>query len=153
MTDGSIEQGGVIMMQDTLLEPGMEYMIQKTVAYEDTTVSFGRSGLETLFSTPALVSMMIEACVSLVGHNVPDGAITVSRHMQLTHEKPTLQGMTVTVKATIDRIEGNTIYFDLICYDEVGPIAKGRMERHIVNKDALIHRAHARADVLEDMNR
>ncbi len=141
------------MMQDVLLKTGMEHMIQKKVAYEDTTVSFGRSGIETLFSTPAMVSMMIEACVDLVGNNVPDGTVTVARQLQLTHEKPTLQGMTVTVKASIDRLEGNMIYFDLICYDEVGPIAKGRMERHIVNKDALIKRAHGRAEALEDMNR
>jgi fluoroacetyl-CoA thioesterase len=141
------------MTQDLTLEPGMEHLIQKKVAYEDTTVSFGRAGIETLFSTPALVSMMIEACVDLVGYNVPDGYITVARSMQLTHEKATLQGMTVTVKATIDRIENNVIYFDLICFDEIGQIAKGRMERHVVNKDALIKRAHERAKSLEDMNR
>lgn len=141
------------MMQEVLLKAGMEHMIQKKVAYDDTTVSFGRSGIETLLSTPALVSMMTEACVDLVGRNVPDGAITVARHMQLTHEKPTLQGMMVTVKATIDRVEGHIIFFDLICYDEVGQIAKGRMERHVVNKGALIQRAHKRAETLENMNR
>ncbi|MDW7676281.1 MAG: hypothetical protein SCK57_01315 [Bacillota bacterium] len=97
--------------------------------------------------------MMIEACVDLVGYNVPDGYITVARSMQLTHEKATLQGMTVTVKATIDRIENNVIYFDLNCFDEIGQIAKGRMERHVVNKDALIKRAHERSKSLEDMNR
>lgn len=140
-------------MQEIMLKPGMEHLIQKKVAYEDTTVSFGRAGIETLFSTPALVSMMIEACVDLVGDNVPDGTVTVARSMQLTHEKPTLQGMMVTVKASVDRIEGGVIYFDLICFDEIGRVAKGRMERHIVNKDALIKRAHSRAASLEDMNR
>ncbi|MEN1759794.1 thioesterase family protein [Anoxynatronum sibiricum] len=141
------------MMQEITLKPGMERMIQKKVAYEDTTVSFGRAGIETLFSTPALVTMMIEACVDLVGDNVPDGTVTVARGLQVTHEKPTLQGMTVTVKAMVDRLEGNVIYFDLVCMDEVGQIAKGRMERHIVSKDALIKRAHNRAEILEDINR
>ena len=141
------------MMQEITLKPGMEHLIQKKVAYEDTTVSFGRAGIETLFSTPALVSMMIEACVDLVGKNVPEGSVTVARGLQLTHEKATLQGMTVTVKASVDRIENNIIFFDLICYDEVGQIARGRMERHVVNKDALIKRAYERAKELEDMNR
>ncbi len=141
------------MAQEIKLKPGMEHMIQKKVAYEDTTVSFGRTGIETLFSTPALVGMMIEACVELVGENVPDGTITVVRNMQLTHEKPTLQGMTVTVKAEVDRIDNNVIYFDLLCYDEIGQIARGRMERSIVNKDALIKRAHSRAAILEEKDR
>ena len=141
------------MNETDQLKPGMEHTIQKKVAYEDTTVSFGRAGIETLFSTPALVGMMIEACVDLVGENVPEGFISIARNLQVSHEKATLQGMTVTVKAIVDRVDNHTIYFDLVCFDEVGQIAKGRMERHLVNKSALIKRAHERAEILEDKHR
>ncbi|SFH53243.1 Predicted thioesterase [Tindallia magadiensis] len=141
------------MHEDFTLSEGLEYCVQKRVAYEDTTVSFGRAGIETLFSTTALVGMMIEAAVELVGKNVPEGFITVGKKIEITHEKPTLQGMQVTVKAKLDRIEGSALHFEMTCYDEIGEIAKGKQERYLVNKDALIKRAHERAQALEDLNR
>lgn len=140
-------------MQDINLTEGMTYTIQKRVAYEDTTVSFGRSGIETLLSTPALATMMIEAAVALVGENIPDGYITVAKKLDLWHEKPTLQGMMVTVKATLVKIERNVLYFETVCYDELEEIAFGKQERHIVYKSALIQKANERAEILEGQNR
>ncbi|KAB3525444.1 thioesterase family protein [Alkaliphilus serpentinus] len=136
-------------MVDIKLQEGMIYTIQKKVNYEDTTVSFGRSGIETLFSTPALVGLMIEAAVELVGDNIPDGFITVVKKLEVTHDKPTLQGMTVTIKAKLIEIKGNFLRFDMVCFDELGEIATGYQERHIVNKAALIKKAHRRAESLE----
>ncbi|SNS76039.1 Predicted thioesterase [Anaerovirgula multivorans] len=141
------------MMKDVKLQEGMTYTIQKKVAYEDTTLSFGRSGIETLLSTSALVGMMVEAAVDLVGKNIPEGFITVVKKMEIDHEKPTLQGMTVTVKARLDKIKGNVLYLTNICYDEVGEIAIAKQERYIVNKKALIHKAHERAEALEQKDR
>lgn len=140
-------------MKDVRLHSGMTHTIQRKVAYEDTTLSFGRSGIETLLSTSALVGMMIEAAVDLVGKNLPEGFITVVKKIELSHEKPTLQGMTVTIEANLDDIKGNKLYFTTICYDEVGEIAIGKQERHIVNKKALIQKAHERAEKLEQKSR
>ena len=140
-------------MLDINLREGMTYTIQKRVAYEDTTVSFGRSGVETLLSTPALVTMMTEAAVALVGYNIPDGYITVAKKLDLIHENPTLQGMMVTIKATLVKIEKNTLFFEAVCYDELGEIAAGKQERHIVYKSALIQKANERAEILEGKNR
>ncbi|SET33174.1 Predicted thioesterase [Natronincola peptidivorans] len=140
-------------MKDIKLQKGMTHMIQKTVAYEDTTLSFGRSGIETLFSTTSLVGMMIEVTVNLVGKNIPEGYITISRNMNIIHQKPTLQGMAVTAKAVLEEIEGNKLHFSITCYDEVGEIATGKLERHIVNQNALIKKAHERAEALEQNSR
>lgn len=153
MLQGKSIKGGILMLDSISLEKGMSYTIQKKVNYEDTTVSFGRSGIETLFSTPALTGMMIEAAVELVGKNIPEGYITVAKKLELNHLKPTLQGMTVTVKATLNDIKGNELYFTFICYDELGEIATGTQERHIVYKEGLIQRAHHRAYALEGQNR
>jgi len=141
------------MFQKHQLEKGMTFVVQKEVDYHDTTVAFGRSGIETLLSTPALVGMMIEAAVDLVGKRLPEGYITVMKKMELNHLKPTLQGMTVTVKALLEKAEGDALHFSFLCYDELGEIALGSQERRIVNKAGLIARAQERASVLEDQNR
>ena len=140
-------------MLEINLKEGMTYTLQKPVVYEDTTVSFGRSGIETLLSTPALVTMMIEAAVGLVGYNISDGYITVAKNLEIVHENPTLQGMMVTVEAKLAKIEGNVLFFEILCHDELGEIAFGKLERHIVYKTALIQKAHERAEILEGKNR
>lgn len=141
------------MLEMHQLVEGMTFAIQKVVDYHDTTVAFGRSGIETLLSTPALVGMMIESAVELVGKRLPEGYITVVKNMELSHLKPTLQGMTVTVKATLDEIAGDTLKFSFQCFDELGEIAHGTQKRKIVNKAGLLSRARERAAILEDQNR
>ncbi|WP_192930199.1 thioesterase family protein [Alkaliphilus pronyensis] len=135
------------------LKEGMTHSIQKKVDYYDSSVSFGREGMETLFTTPSLVTMMIEAAVQLVGKNIPEGFVSVVKKIELSHEKPTLQGVTVTIEARVKEIKGNTVFISATCFDELGEIARGIQERHIVNKKALINRAHERAAILEGKNR
>ncbi len=137
------------MREQINLQEGMSYTVQKRVDYGDMAVSFGRKGVETLFSTTALSRMMIKAALEVTGDNLPKGYITVAKKFELSHEKPTLQGMTVTIKAVLEKIEGNILIFKVICYDELGEIASGRMERHVVNKQALIEHAKKRADILQ----
>ncbi|SCY95217.1 thioesterase family protein [Alkaliphilus peptidifermentans] len=139
-------------MIDINLKEGMSHSIQKKVKYDDS-VTFGRTGMETLFSTTELTTMMIEAAVQLVGKNIPEGFVSVVKKIEVFHEKPTLQGVTVTIEAKIDEIKGNTLYISTHCFDELGEIAQGMQERHIVNKKALINRAHERAEVLEGKKR
>lgn len=137
------------MREQINLQEGMSYTMQKRVDYGDMAVSFGRKGVETLFSTTALSRMMIKAALEVTGDNLPKGYITVAKKLEMSHEKPTLQGMTVTIKAVLEKIEGNVLVFKVICYDELGEIASGIMERHVVNKQALIERAKKRADILQ----
>ncbi|MGV8145725.1 MAG: thioesterase family protein [Alkaliphilus sp.] len=131
------------------LHEGMSYTMQKRVDYGDMAVSFGRKGVETLFSTTALSRMMIKVALEVTGNNLAEGYITVAKKLELTHEKPTLQGMTITIKAVLEKIDGNVLHFKVVCYDELGKIASGVMERHVVNKQALLERAHRRADTLQ----
>lgn len=142
-------KGGLRMEGRVKLQEGMSYTMQKRVDYADMDVSFGRKGVETLFSATALSRMMIKAALEVTGNNLPDGYITVAKKLEIIHEKPTLQGMTVTIKAILEKIDGNVLYFKMICYDELGETACGKMERHIVNKQALIEHAQKRADVLQ----
>lgn len=134
------------------LQIGANFTLQKKVQHEDTNLSFGRSGIETLLSTTALAGMMTEATVDLVDNNLPEGYITVAKKLEICHEKPTLRGMTVTVKVILEEIHRNILYFSAICYDEIGEIAQGKMERHIVTKNVLIDRAHKRLEQLGNIS-
>lgn len=137
-------------MLKTNLRVGQTHRIQKRVQYEDSSVSFGRSGIETLFSTTALVQLMIEAAVELVGEQIPKDYVSVTQKMEFTHLNPTLQGVFVTATAEIIKIDHNILELKIICHDELGKIAEARQIRHIVNKQGLINRAHQRSEKLEE---
>jgi len=141
--------GGMYMFRVNL-EVGETHRLQKRVQYEDSSVSFGRSGIETLFSTTALVQLMIQAAVELVGDKIPKDYVSVMQKMELTHLNPTLQGVFVTATAELVEINHNVLKFKIICHDELGIIAEATQIRHIVNKQGLINRAHQRAEKLEE---
>ncbi len=132
------------------LQVGQTHRVQKRVQYEDSSVSFGRSGIETLFSTTALVQLMIQAAVELVGEHIPKDYVSITQKMEFSHLNPTLQGVFVTATAEITEIKHNVINFKITCHDELGKIAEATQVRHIVNKQGLINRAHKRAEKLEE---
>ena len=123
--------------------------IQKTVTEEDTAVNYGNPELERFFATPSLVALMIEASTKLIDDKLDEGLITIGKEIHVTHEKPTMIGQTLTIRVTVkDRIE-NTLKLEMEAFDELGPIGKGYFDRVIVNKRALLRKAHARELLLE----
>ncbi|RKL62176.1 hypothetical protein DXT63_13080 [Thermoanaerobacteraceae bacterium SP2] len=128
---------------------GLTGVVQKTIEKEDTALAIGSGALKTLLATPALVAMMIEASVKAVDPLLLEGFITVGKAIDITHEKPTYQGMTVTVKSVLKAIDGNKLTFELTAYDEVGIIGKGYHERHIVSQKGILQKAEERRKLLE----
>ena len=141
-----------IMLDIPKIEAGSNITIQKTVHKEDTGLKYGTGQLDTLFATPSLVALMIEASVQLVDKKLPEGFITVCKTAEVTHEDTTLLGETVSIQVEVARVNGNHIEFKMIAYDEVGLIGSGTHERLIVNKKALLQKAARRAEKLENLD-
>lgn len=131
------------------LTPGIEAVVQKTVRDADTAAHHGSGALACLLATPAYVDPMIHAAVKAVEKRLPEGFITVGRFMEFTHDAPTGTGMTVTVKAVLQEMDGNRLLFDIIACDELGPIGSGKHERVVVNRDQLMQKAKERMKDIE----
>ena len=129
---------------------GEKNTVQKLVEPNDTAANFGTGDLETLFATPILVAMMLDAAVHLVDKKLPEGYISVGTMSMVTHEKATVLGETVTVEVKISQFDGNKISFEMTAFDEIGTIGSGQHERIIVNRKKLIERAKKRASELEN---
>lgn len=137
------------MIKMPKFEIGESITIQKTVTEEDTASNYGNPELDKLFATPSLVALMIEASTKLIDEKLDEGLITIGKEIHVTHEKPTMIGQTLTIRVTVkDRVE-NTIKLEMEAFDELGPIGKGYFDRVIVNKRALLRKAHAREMLLE----
>lgn len=128
--------------------PGISKSVQQVITGEDTALNFGSGALKNLLATPTLVALMIEAAVELIDPQLPDGYLTIGRSMEIEHEHPSREGMTVTVTAKLIEVNGNILSFEIIAYDELGRIGSGYHERHIVKNDILMRKVSERLDVL-----
>jgi len=135
---------------DEILRIGESYEINKAIEVEDT-VGNQSVYLNRLLSTSACVDTFVKAATEITDGLLPEGFITIGRSINITHEAPSLLGTSVTFKATLSRIEGNKLTFDISAYDMIGEILLGTFERAVVNRIALTDKAEARARKLRDM--
>ncbi|MBN2049925.1 MAG: hypothetical protein JW760_05720 [Spirochaetales bacterium] len=137
-------------MEQTVLETGLKLTVQKEVGEKDTSKHYGSGTLGDVFSTPALVAMMIEASARLVDDHLEDSFISVGKMSQVTHEKPTLLGESVSVQVTVAEADRYHVVLEMEAFDETGLIGTGCHERMIVERDSFFRKAMERARRLEN---
>jgi predicted thioesterase len=129
---------------------GMSAVLQKRIEESDTARGMGRDSLETLLATPTYVDLMIRASIEVLKPNFPyqSGFISVGTAMSFVHQAPSALGMTVSVKATLSKIDGNRYFFDIEAFDEVGIIGQGTHERQMVKLQGLLDKVRERTAAL-----
>jgi fluoroacetyl-CoA thioesterase len=58
---------------------------------------------------------------------------TLGTHVDFSHVAATPPGLTVTVKARLEKVEGRKLTFLLSAHDGVDLIAEGQHERHVID--------------------
>lgn len=125
---------------------GLSTIYKKEAGHGDSLPSSHAAGImEYLVSTPAVLTMIIEASSNLLDPLLPTGYVTVGKKIELTHERPTLIGETITIILTVTKVEGDNIFLEIAGHDEMGLICKGIYERTIVDKERLIETAYGRS--------
>ena len=133
-------------MTEHKIIPGLSTIYTREAGHSDALPSTHSAGImDFLVSTPAILTMIIEATRDLLDPLLPDGFITVGKNIDLTHERPTLIGETVTLVIMVREVKGESIFLDITGHDATGVVCKGVYERSIVNKDHLIEIAYRRA--------
>ena len=131
------------------LKIGISKSVQKVITRDDTALNFGSGALKDLLATPTLVALMIEASVKLIDPLLPETFITIGKTIEIEHENPTKEGMTVTVTAKLLKIDGSRLSFEIIAYDEIGRIGSGYHERQIVKHDLLMDKVGERFGIIQ----
>jgi len=135
------------------IRPGLELSVQKLITEKDTALEFGTGHITDLFATPLLAALMIEASVKLIDNHIPEGYISVGKLLNLTHDNPTVLGMTVTVDAIVESVEKNKVSLSIHAYDEIGPVGTGKHVRIIVKRDTFIEKVESRCRSMENLDR
>jgi len=116
------------------IRPGMSITIRRAVGDDETFGNHLPDKMEKLLTSPGLVSLMIEASVSMIDPQLPDGFLSVGKGSEVVHEHPTVVGSTVAVKVRITSFDGYHITIEMVASDESGVCGRGTHTRSIVNR-------------------
>ncbi|WP_299403344.1 hypothetical protein [uncultured Roseobacter sp.] len=132
---------------ETTLQTGATHQLHDKVDETRTALALAEAGevLPAVFGTPFMIADMERACAALLAPLLEDGKVSVGARIEVSHIAPTAVGGDVKTTAQFTQSEGPLYWFDVWAEDAAGCIGKGRMARAIVDQEALLAKAAARA--------
>jgi fluoroacetyl-CoA thioesterase len=118
---------------------------RKLVVDKERTISFLGEDLR-IYATPRLVDDIEQACLDYLLTFLDEGENTVGAAVDIRHVGATLLGMSVSIVATVTRIEGRSVTFNVEVRDDVELVATAAHTRVVVNVAKLRSRVQAKAD-------
>lgn len=120
-----------------MLEQGLNHTSTIIVSESNTATALG-SGDMPVLATPALMALMENAAMLAVAPELPDGCTTVGGHIESSHLKPSAIGSEVSATATLERVEGRKLYFNVVAQQGNDIIGEGKHLRFIVERERFI---------------
>jgi fluoroacetyl-CoA thioesterase len=114
------------------LKPGLRGEAGLVVSEEHTAPRVG-SGAVHVLATPVMINLIEAAALAAVERLLPHGYQSLGTLLNVRHLAATPVGMRVRAVATVERVDGRTIYFTVEAHDERELIGEGTHERVVVN--------------------
>ena len=121
------------------LYAGLVGTAQTVVTEANTALALG-SGQVPVYATPALVALLEEAAVNALEPLLEAGKASVGTRVDVSHLAATPIGMIVRAQATLSKVDGRRLVFDVVAHDEVERIAEGLHERVVVDEQRFLAR-------------
>lgn len=119
------------------LTPGLHHRSKKIVVRQLTAKAIGSGDLPVL-ATPAMIALMENAAMLAVAPHLAETDTTVGGFMECSHLKPTGIGEEVEAEATLTKIEGKALHFDIVAYSGDKKLGEGHHIRYIVDRDRFL---------------
>jgi fluoroacetyl-CoA thioesterase len=121
-------------------EPGLSARVELTVTEADTAQALG-SGDVPVLGTPRVLALAEAATVAATSRLMPGGLTTVGTRAEIDHKAPTPVGRHVTALATLTKVDGRTLVFDVVVRDGETLVAEVRVERALLDRQRFIAKA------------
>jgi predicted thioesterase len=115
-----------------MVEPGISLERKRIVSDEDA-ITFLGDGVKPSLSTPRMIMWMEYAARDAVLPHLEPGQDTVGVRVDVSHLAATPLGEEVTYRATISKVEGRRLTFEVEALDSRETVGKGLHERYIVD--------------------
>lgn len=96
------------------------------------------SGHVEVLGTPRLIALCEQACCRAIESDLSDGMTTVGMKVRVDHMQPSPVGASVTAEATLSKVEGRRLTFNVLASDDRGLVAVGRVVRVVVDEDRFM---------------
>lgn len=120
---------------------GTSHTSSLTVTEAHTAVALGSGNLPVL-GTPAMGALMEHAAMTAIApflDRTPEEESCVGISLNITHERATAVGDTISATAVVTRVDGRRIEFDIQAADSSGQvIGRGTHTRFIVNAEKFM---------------
>ncbi len=126
----------------TTLEPGLAITKRITID-KPRTIDFLGEDLR-VYATPELVRDIEQTCLEFLLEHADPGENSVGTGIQVSHGAATPLGMTVTITATVAKVEGRHVTFDVVVADDFDEVSRGSHGRFVVAVDKLKERVAAK---------
>jgi fluoroacetyl-CoA thioesterase len=120
--------------------PGLGARVELTVTDADTAQSLG-SGDVPVLGTPRLLALAEAATVAATARQMPGGLTTVGTRAEIEHRAPTPVGRLVTATATLAKVDGRKLLFEVEVSDGDQVVAEVRVERKLLDRQRFIAKA------------
>jgi predicted thioesterase len=120
--------------------PGLSARVELTVTDADTAQALG-SGDVPVLGTPRVLALAETATVVATSRQMPGGLTTVGTRAEVEHRAPTPVGRLVTATATLAKVDGRKLLFEVEVRDGDAVVAEVRVERMILDRQRFISRA------------
>jgi fluoroacetyl-CoA thioesterase len=116
---------------------GISGIYTQKVAASDLANQFKDTALPPVFATPMMVRAMENAALNAIRDYLEPGESAVGTAVDIKHLAATPAGHQVTATATVTRVEGRRIWFEVTARDEIETIGTGTHERMVVDLKRL----------------
>ncbi|MCF0155099.1 MAG: thioesterase family protein [Veillonella sp.] len=115
-----------------------------TTATEALSAKTMKSGSLLVFATPAMCALMEEAAQAAVAPFLEEGQATVGTALSITHDAPSPMGADITATATVTKVDGRKIDFDVVAKEGEKVIGQGTHSRFIIDAERFMSKVNNR---------
>ncbi|MCV7228145.1 thioesterase [Mycolicibacterium komossense] len=111
--------------------------MHRTVGAADTAAAWGPD-FPAAASTPFVLSLAELVCHGMLADGLADDEITVGAGVELTHDRPSPVGATLTARATLQDRQGRKAFFTVEVTDDNGqPVAHVKHTRAVLKRSVI----------------
>jgi fluoroacetyl-CoA thioesterase len=122
------------------LTAGLTARVELTVTDADTAQALG-SGDVPVLGTPRLLALAEAATVAATAAKLAPGTTTVGTRVELDHTSASPVGATVTAHATLAKVDGRRLLFEVKVTAGEVTVGEARIERTLVDRQRFVTRA------------
>lgn len=111
----------------------------------DLANQFKDTMLPPVYATPMMIRAMENAALNAVREFLERGESAVGTAVDIRHLAATPVGHQITATATVTKVDGRRIWFDVSARDEIEEIGSGTHERMVVDLKRLGNRLEQKA--------